>query len=61
MACLTPNIREERRYKILGWRKSQSWSLREHQEFLPSAKASFPVGSLLGNDVLMEKEMVHKC
>lgn len=28
---------------------------------LPSVKSSLHVGSLLGNNALMEKEMVHKC
>lgn len=57
MACLTPNI--ERR----GDAKSQSWSssLSRHQEVLPSVKSLLPVSSLLGRNVLMEKEMVHKC
>lgn len=36
-------------------------SLSRHQEVLPSVKSSFHVGSLLGINVLMEKEMVHKC
>lgn len=48
--------------KILSWGKSQSWSLSlsQHQGVLPSVKASLHMGSLLGNNVLMMKEMAHK-
>lgn len=54
---------EQGRCKILSWGKSQIWSLSlsRHQGVLPSVKASLHVGSLLGNNVLMMKEMSHKC